>query len=98
MPSKPGAGSNVTTPAGSTDQTPAAVVTVLSIPGVVGSRSTVVISASLFASLTLSASATVTLVSAAVVALSAVATGAAPITVTEMFAGSDTLPLASDTT
>ena len=98
VPSKAAAGSKVTTPVGSTVHTPSGVVSVVSIPGVDGSRSIVVISSSLLASLTLSASATVTLVSAAVVALSAVATGAAPATVTDTLAGADTLPSSSDTT
>ena len=69
----------------------------LSIAGVDGSRSIVVISTSLFASLTLLASATVTFVSAAVIALSAVAIGVAPATVTVTFAGADTEPSASET-
>ena len=97
-PSKPGAGSKVTTPVGSTVQTPSAVVNVLSIPGVDGSRSMVVISTSLLLSLTLSASATVALPFGPIVVASAVTTGAAPATVTETLAGADTLPSSSDTT
>ena len=97
-PSKVGLGSKVTSPAASADQTPSTVVRVLSIPGVDGSRSMLVISTSLFASLTLSASEIVTFVSAAVVAESAVATGVAPPTVTDTLAGKDILPLASVTT
>ena len=68
------------------------------MPGVDGSRSTVVISRSPFASLTLSARAIVTLVSAAVITASAVASGIAPATVTEILAGAETLPSSSDTT
>ena len=58
----------------------------------------VVISTSLLLSLTLSASATVALPLGPIVAASAVTTGAAPATVTEMLAGADTLPSSSDTT
>ena len=94
----PGNGAKVTTPVGSTLHTPSAVVNVLSIPGVDGSRSIVVISTSLFASLTLSASTKVALVLAAVFVESAVATGVAPATVTEILANADTLPLLSETT
>ena len=97
LPSKLATGLNVTTPVGSTDQTPSGVVSVVSIPGVDGSRSIVVISTSLFASLTLPASGSVTLVSAGVTALLAVATGIAPATVTDIVEGADTRPNESDT-
>ena len=95
MPSKPATGSKVTTPAASADQTPSAVVKVFSIPGVEGSRSIVVISASLFASLTKPASGKVTLVSEGVVAVAAATTGAAPATTTATLAGVATLPSSS---
>ena len=97
VPSKLVAGSNVNAPVGSTAQTPSAVARVLSIPGVEGSRSIVVISTSLLASLTRAASATVTLVSAGVVVLAAVAIGVAPCTFTVTLAAADTLPSSSCT-